>query len=114
LIPAAPAQRGGVAQSGKNLVRHDHAGEKALAINVHGPGKSQQRAQTVARVTARIAIIEIEIANHRRIDKRRAFHRQPVSKIEDSARIFPRRLTARQSPADLRRLAIVSADSTTE
>ena len=83
---------------------------KLFTVNFHGARQSQQCAETVARVSSRIAVVEIEIPNHRRIDKGRGLRWQPVPKTKNVARILARDLTGCQSPADLRRLTVIGPE----
>src|SRR5262245_65015999 len=59
-----------------------------------------------------ITVVEIEIPDHRRIDKGCGLRWQPVPKTEYVARILARDLTGCQSPANLRRLTVVGAKRT--
>ena len=61
-----------------------------------------------------ITVVEIEIPNHRRIDKGCGLRWQPVPKTENVAWILARDLTGCQSPADLRRLTVVGAERASE
>src|SRR4030095_15848613 len=90
LIPSAPAERGRVAQPGKNFIYDDHARKKAFAVHVHCTCQSQQCTETVAWVPSRIAVIEIEIAYHRRIDKGCGFGRQSITETQNTAGILAR------------------------
>src|ERR1044072_3954531 len=65
-------------------------------------------------MAAGIAVVEIEIANHCRVDKRRSLCRNTLAEAKNAAGILSGRLTSGQLPADLRRLAIVGAESTAE
>src|SRR6266403_6222674 len=112
LIPSTPAEPGRIAQAGKNLVHDAHARKETFSIYIHGARQSQQRAQAVARVSS--AVVEIEIPNHRRVDKGCGLRRQPVPKTENVARILARDLTGCQSPTDLRRLTVISPERAAE
>ena len=63
---------------------------------------------------ARIAVVEIEIADHRGVDEAGRFRRQPVAVEQHAAGIFAGRLAGRQAPADLRWLAVVRTQAAAE
>jgi hypothetical protein len=60
-------------------------------------------------VSSGIAIIEIEIADHRAVNEGGGFGREPIAKTQDAARKFARGFILRQSSADLRWLTVISA-----
>jgi hypothetical protein len=65
-------------------------------------------------VSTRITVIEIEIADHRRVDESRSFGGQSLPETQDAARILIRNLTGCQSSADLRRFTVVGAERASE
>src|SRR5262249_33446702 len=61
-----------------------------------------------------IAVIEIEVPNHRRIDESCRFGRQLVTETKNTAGILAGELTVCQPPADLRRLAVIVPERTAQ
>ena len=112
LIPAASAEPGRIVQAGKSFIDDQHRSQEPFAVDMRRAAESQKRAQTIARMPAWIAVVEIEITDHCRVDKRRSLGGQILTEAENPARIFSRRLSSSQSSADFRRLTIVSAKST--
>jgi hypothetical protein len=114
LVPPAAAELGGVGKPREDLIGDRHGGEEAPAVDRRCARKRQQRAEAVARMPARIAIVEVEIANHRSVDEGGNLQRRLPAMADDMARIPACRLPLCDSPTDLRRLAIMRAQCAAE
>ncbi len=131
LVPAALAELRRIAQPREDFVDHRHGGEKAPAVDRSSAlGKCDQRAERVARMPTGLAVVEIEIADHRGVDegrptpaaadRRRTAHsprscpasrRPPAAgrSAADSQSCAPRRSQAYRSAAAWRRARVASS-----
>ena len=114
LIPAFIAQTGGVAETNEQLVGDDQTFDQSMAVGVGGLGDRQERAQAIAWMTARILVVEIQIADHRGIHERRAFGAGTLAVTNDASRKTLRRSTAGETESHLCGFAVLRRDGASQ
>ena len=81
-----------------------------MAVGVGGLGDRQERAQAIAWMTARILVVEIQIANHCGIHERRALGACTLAVANDSSWKALRSGAAGEPESHLRGVAIARGD----
>ncbi len=114
LVPTSPAELGPVGEARENLVSHRHGGDELPSVDRRGASECQQGTEAVARVAARIAVVEIEIADHRGVDERGRLERRLPAVTEDGARALARGLAGGKPQPDPGGLAVGRAERAAE
>src|SRR3990172_3164740 len=114
LVKAFRTKHSSVVQADKELIGNHHARQQAAAVSPRRFGNSEEGAQTVARMAARILVVEVQVADHRGVYESCVLRCRFFIISEDAAGISLWRRAAGKTDADLGRLAPIGCDGAGE
>src|SRR3989338_5657743 len=114
LVPALCTQPRSIVEADKELIGNHHARQQAAAVSPRRFGNSEEGAQAVARMAARVLVVEVQVADHRGVYESCVLRRRSFTISEDAARVSLWRRAAGKTDADLGRLAPIGCDGAGE